>query len=68
MERLLGVGPATARVGDGARRFEVISEIQVGAPVIVNWGRFSATPSQTEGADPCTVTSRVVSIDLEVGI
>jgi hypothetical protein len=68
MERLLGVGPATARVGEGARRFEAISEPQVGAPVIVNWGRYSATPSQTEVADPCTVTSRVVSIEQEVGV
>lgn len=44
-ERLTGKGPATARVGSGARRFESITDLQVGAPVLINWGEFSATPS-----------------------
>ena len=62
-ERLTGKGPATARVGSGARRFESITDLQVGAPVLINWGEFSATPSQTEGANPCTLTSHVVAIE-----
>jgi len=64
-ERLTGKSPATARVGSGARRFESITDLQVGAPVLINWGEFSATPSQMEGADPCTLTSHVIKIELD---
>jgi len=64
-ERLTGKSPATARVGSGARRFESITDLVIGDSVLINWGEFSATPSQTEGADPCTVTSHVVAIELE---
>ncbi len=60
IERLSGAGEATARVGEGARRFDSVA-LAVGSPCVISWGEHTAIKA-VEGAAPVTVTSRVRSI------
>jgi hypothetical protein len=61
IERLSGVGQSTARVGEGARRFENLLVLEVGSPCVINWGVHAAVKAAT-GNMPTTITSRVKSI------
>ena len=61
IERLIGVGPPTLRVGAGARRYASIGAIGTGLPVLIMWGEHTKHKA-VEGAMPATVTSCVVSI------
>ena len=61
VERLSGTGEATARVGQGARRYESIA-LAVGSPCVISWGEHTAIKA-VEGAAPVTVTSRIRSIE-----
>lgn len=61
IERLSGEGRATARVGEGARRYESLLVLEVGSPCVINWGAHAAVKAAT-GNMPTTITSRVRSI------
>lgn len=58
IERLSGAGQSTARVGEGARRFENLLVLEVGSPCVINWG-VHATVKAATGNMPTTITSRV---------
>ena len=60
IERLHGESAPTPRIGSsGARRFASVSALIVGAPVLIVWGEFSATPPVDPDATPATETSPV---------
>lgn len=61
IERMSGSSQPTARVGDGARRFESLLVLKVGEPCVINWG-VHAMVKATTGSMPATITSRVRSI------
>ena len=60
IERLSGAGQSTARVGEGARRFEHIA-VTEGHPCVIYWGAHATVKAAT-GSMPATITSRVRSI------
>jgi hypothetical protein len=64
-ERLPGMNAPTPRVGSGARRYDTISAIEVGRPVLVSWGEHAAVPAADPDDLPCTETSAVYEILLE---
>jgi len=62
VEHLSGNSEATARVGQGTRRYESVYPIEVGMRCIIHWGEHTEHKA-LGGAAPLTITSCVRSIE-----